>query len=63
MYKLDLEKAKEPEIKSPTSRVAQMVKNQSEMWETWAHPWVGKKPWRRGWEPAPVFLPREFHGL
>ena len=26
------------------------------------HPWVGKIPWRREWQPTPVFLPREFHG-
>ena len=25
-------------------------------------PWVGKIPWRRKWQPTPVFLPREFHG-
>ena len=25
-------------------------------------PWVGKIPWRRSWQPTPVFLPREFHG-
>ena len=24
--------------------------------------WVGKIPWRRKWEPTPVFLPRESHG-
>ena len=24
--------------------------------------WVGKIPWRREWQPAPVFLPGEFHG-
>ena len=22
-------------------------------------PWVGKIPWRRAWEPTPVFLPGE----
>ena len=22
-------------------------------------PWVGKMPWRKTWEPMPVFLPRE----
>ena len=22
-------------------------------------PWVGKIPWRREWQPTPVFLPRE----
>ena len=24
-------------------------------------PWVGKIPWKRAWQPTPVFLPREFH--
>ena len=26
------------------------------------NPWVGKIPWRREWQPTPVFLSREFHG-
>ena len=25
-------------------------------------PWVRKIPWRRGWQPTPVFLPGESHG-
>ena len=25
-------------------------------------PWVGKIPWRRTWQPTPVFLPGESHG-
>ena len=25
-------------------------------------PWVRKIPWRRKWQPAPIFLPRESHG-
>ena len=25
-------------------------------------PWVKKIPWRRAWQPTPVFLPGEFHG-
>ena len=25
-------------------------------------PWVGKIPWRRKWQPTPVFLPEESHG-
>ena len=25
-------------------------------------PWVGKVPWRRKWQPAPVFLHGKFHG-
>ena len=24
--------------------------------------WVGKIPWRRAWQPIPVFLPGESHG-
>jgi len=25
-------------------------------------PWVRKIPWRRKWQPSPVFLPGESHG-
>ena len=25
-------------------------------------PWVGMIPWRRAWQPTPVFLPGESHG-
>ena len=28
----------------------------------WFDPWVGKIPWRRAWQPTPVFLPGESHG-
>ena len=26
------------------------------------YPWVGKIPWRRAWQPTPVFLPGASHG-
>ena len=26
------------------------------------HPWVGKIPWKRAWQPTPGFLPGESHG-
>ena len=26
------------------------------------NPWVGKIPWRRKWQPTPVFLTGKFHG-
>ena len=26
------------------------------------HPWVGKIPWRRAWQPTAEFLPGESHG-
>ena len=25
-------------------------------------PWVGKTPWRREWQPTPIFLPGKLHG-
>ena len=26
------------------------------------NPWIGKMPWRREWQPTPVFLPGKCHG-
>ena len=28
----------------------------------WIDPWVWKIPWRRAWQPTPVFLSGEPHG-
>ena len=42
--------------------VAQMVENQPEVQETRVQSWIRKIPWRREWQPTPVFLPGEFHG-
>ena len=47
---------------SGASLVAQMVKNLLAMQETQFDPWVEKIPWRRKWQPTPVFLPGEFQG-
>ena len=40
-----------------------MVKNLPSMPETWVRS-LGQedKPWKRKWQPTPVFLPGEFHG-
>ena len=49
------------------SLVAQMVKkkkkkkNRVQCGSPRINPWVGKIPWRREWQPTPVFLPGEFH--
>ena len=40
---------------------AQMVKNLLALREVF-DPWVGKIPWRRAWQPTPVFLFGESHG-
>ena len=42
--------------------MAQTVKNLPAIQESWVHPWVRKIPWRRAWQPTPVYLPGEFHG-
>ena len=42
--------------------VIQTVKNPPAMQRPRFHPWVGKIPWRRVWEPSPVSLPGESHG-
>ena len=31
-------------------------------WRSGFDPWVGKSPWRRKWQPTPVFLPGKSHG-
>ena len=41
------------------SLVAQMVKNLPQCERPGFDPWVGKIPWRRSWQPTPVFLPGE----
>ena len=42
--------------------MAQRVKNPPAMQETRVSLWVGKIPWRREWQPTPVFLPGGSHG-
>ena len=32
------------------------------MQETQFNPWIRKIPWRREWQPTPVFLPGKFYG-
>ena len=47
------------------SQVVLVVKNPFAMRETGRlefDPWVGKIPWRRAWQPTPLFLPGESHG-
>ena len=39
-----------------------MVKNLLQYGRPGFDPWVGKIPWRRRWQPTPVFLPGKFHG-
>ena len=46
-----------------TSLVAQMVKKIClKCGRSVFDSWVGKIPWRKAWQPTPVFLPGEFHG-
>ena len=43
--------------------VAQLVNNLSAMPETWVQSLCWENPWRREWQPTPVFWSGEFHGL
>ena len=42
--------------------MAQNVKHLSAMRETWIHSLGREDPWRRKWQPAPVFLSGKFRG-
>ena len=44
------------------SLVAQLVKNLPAMQETQVRSLGWGHPWRRKWQPTPVFWPRELHG-
>ena len=44
------------------SQVAQWQKIPLRSRRLGLHPWVGKIPWRRKWQPTPVFLPGKSHG-
>ena len=41
------------------SPVTQTVKNVPEMQETWVQSLGWEVPWRKAWQPTPVFLPGE----
>ena len=47
------------------SQVALVVKNlpaNAGDVREWVQSWVRKIPWRKAWQPTPVFLPGESHG-
>ena len=37
-------------------------KNLPDKQEPWVPSWLGMIPWRRKWQPTPVFLPGSTHG-
>ena len=45
-----------------TTRASLISQNLSAMQETQVDSWIGKIPWRRKWQPTPVFLAGESHG-
>ena len=44
------------------SLMAQIVKKLPAMPRSGFDPWVGKIPWRKEWQPTPIFLSEELHG-
>ena len=55
-------RARHPTPVFQASLVAQTVKNLPAMRETCVPSLGWKIPWRRAWQPTPVFLPGESHG-
>ena len=45
----------------PQTLVAQRIKKLPIMQRLRLSPWLGKIPWRREWQPTPVFSPGELH--
>ena len=45
-----------------------VANGQESAWQCWRHkrpvldPWVEKIPWRRKWQPTPIFLPEKLYG-
>ena len=50
------------EIEAWASLMAQTVKNLSAMQETQVQSLGRENPWRRKWQPTPVFLPGKSYG-
>ena len=46
----------------PSGSVVKNPPALQEMWRCGFDPWIQKIPWRRKWQPTPVFLPGESHG-
>ena len=46
----------------PHSSVGKNLPSVQETWVRLFGSWVGKIPWKRKWQPTPVFLPGESHG-
>ena len=49
-------------VRIRASLVAQVVKNLPEIQETQVRSLGQEDPWRRKWQPTPVFLPGKSHG-
>ena len=52
-------------LSSKASQATLVIKNPTDNAGDMRHrfdPWVRKIPWRRAWQPAPIFLPGESHG-
>ena len=45
-----------------SSLVAQMVRICLQCWRPRFDPYIGNIPWRREWQPDPVFMPGKSHG-
>ena len=42
-------------VKNPSANAGDIMRHRFD-------PWIGKIPWKRDWQPTPVFLPGKPHG-
>ena len=42
-------------VKNPSANAGDIMRHRFD-------PWIGKIPWKREWQPTPVFLPGKPHG-
>ena len=62
LYRLWLESKRKTYDIHRASLVAQQLRICLQYRKPGFNPQVGKMPWRRDWQPIPVFLPGDFHG-
>ena len=55
------EKLTQQQSPSKSQLIKKILQLMQETQETWV-PWVGKIPWRRKWQPTPLFLPVKYDG-
>ena len=49
-------------VNKQTNKQTKNARNARDIMRPGFNPWIGKIPWRRAWQPTPIFLPGESSG-